>query len=320
MGKRKATIENFLSNNEPPKVPTSSRVEEKQYSKHKIFDKPETTYSNMSKSAVIEIDTALVFICPHKVDRRNLTDTSIFSLAENMAKVGQAQPCMVRESNAIPGKQYELVFGERRFKAAKLKGMKLKVIVKDITDNEAALFLLSENNNRKNNTDFELSSQLCKLFEANIVSQQEIVDKIGISRQKLSRLLSYERIPFELVEAIHDFTRVSSATAEYIASLSKETSNIPILIEIADKIRSGMFGKAKVKEYVFNHKNKQNPLLASLIGSEIFDHKGRLLYKWEIHGDSPSIVFSKKLSEHHLNNEESIKIITAKIKEALSYK
>lgn len=231
----------------------SKAMKEKKYSHNKVFDDVPNTSKNDAnvEDQIISIDPNQVVVASFKVDRKNITESSIHALADNIEQVGQLQPCTVRILNQKSNKQYELIYGERRYLAALSKGLKLKVVVKNINNTEAGLMLVSENLNRDDGNDFSFSEQLVELLNGDMLKQQDIVSKLGISKQRVSRLLSFRKIPEHIFQAINDFSKVTAGTAEKIKQLcAKGEKYEHAVLSLADKISSGEIGHEKLSTLV----------------------------------------------------------------------
>lgn len=165
----------------------------------------------------------------------------IDSLAEEFKAIGQQQPCIVRP---IEGKkEYELIVGERRWRAAQKANIKLKAIVSFLDDNTAALAQSAENDSRNDLSDFAKGMSLSKLISAGIIKQKDLQDKLGKTKQEVSRFLSFSRIEQSVFEAIADFSSITSRTAYEISRLSKKGDRYTqALINLSAKIRTGKHG------------------------------------------------------------------------------
>ncbi|WP_150466093.1 ParB/RepB/Spo0J family partition protein [Francisella sp. SYW-2] len=176
----------------------------------------------------------------------------IKSLSDEFLKIGQQQPCIVRPSKIGETRyKYELIIGERRWHAARLAKIKLKVIIKEIDDNDAALAQAAENDNRKDLSDYAKGMSYSKLIDAGVIKQADLLEKLGRSKQYVSALLSYSKIPEEILLAIGDFTKVSSRTAETIKRLSLKGDNyIKAILKKVEQIKDGTIGHSKLTEFV----------------------------------------------------------------------
>jgi ParB family chromosome partitioning protein len=208
------------------------------------------------KQSIQEIETSLIrnwFY--HDRPENELGD--IESLAKEFQDIGQQQPCIVRPLLNDNQYKYELIVGERRWRAATLAELPLKVIVKPMSDNDAAIIQISENYNRKGLSDYARGISYTRLIEQGMITQKDLTEKLGMSRQRISRLLSFSKISPEIVQVIGNMSKVSYSTAEVIKQLSeKGPSYIEAIITYASQIRKGEIGHRKLSELVNNYINK----------------------------------------------------------------
>jgi len=213
--------------------------------KHKLYDDP-------SRDAEVRlVDTSSIYISKIKNDRLNPNnDTSINELAENIQNIGQLQPCILRYA-PLNGQDYELIVGERRYHAVKKNNDLLKAVVIDnLSDENSAISILSENNNREDISDFELYNQISLFIEKDILKQADIVAKAGISKQKVSKVLKFKILIENFGDVFDDYSNISASTAEYISSLDTGDDIKLKLLEIKEKIQSGMLGHTKINAYI----------------------------------------------------------------------
>lgn len=184
-------------------------------------------------------------------DRPETELGNLDALAKDFLSVGQQQPCIVRPTPIGSKQKYELIIGERRWRAAKKAGVALKVIIKEMSDSDAALAQAAENDNRQDLSDYAKGTYYHKLIESGILTQSEIVEKLNKSRQYVSALLSFSKIPEEILQAIGDLSKVSARTAETIKRLAaKGDQYIEIILSKSARIRSGKLGANKLAELV----------------------------------------------------------------------
>ena len=211
--------------------------------------------SSASESKSINVSNNIIQLSTSKIinwkynDRPESELGNISELADNIKQIGQQQPCIVRE--LIAGEKYELIAGERRWRAAKLLNQDLKVIISPLTDSEAALVQAAENNNRLNLSDYAKGQSYATLIESGVLKQKDLIEKLGKTKQQISALLSYSRIPQNINNAIINYSLVSPRTAETIKQMSaKGEPYVSSIIKIADKIRSGKIGHKTLREHI----------------------------------------------------------------------
>ncbi len=220
----------------------------------------------------------------------------IEALALDLKNIGQQQPCIVRPSPSKAG-FYELIIGERRWRAATKAGIKLKAIIKNLSDSDAALAQSAENDNRKDLSDYAKGMSYSKLIDRGVIEQKDLIEKLGKSRQYVSALLSFSKVPLEIREAIGDMSKVSSRTAETIKQLSlKGEAYTAIIIENAEKIGAGLLGHEKLRKKVEDAlQGNKRPEVET---TKILSKSGRHIFTWrKDNNHNPSIHFPKDLIE-----------------------
>lgn len=127
--------------------------------------------------------------------RRSFDEAKIDELAASIREKGVIQPLLVRRS----GGGYQLIAGERRFRAAMRAGLnELPVVVRDVSDNEALQLALVENLQRENLNAIEEAHAYRHLQEEFGLGQEEIADKVGKSRPAVANSLRLLLLPEEI--------------------------------------------------------------------------------------------------------------------------
>ncbi len=144
-------------------------------------------------------------ISPGPYQPRSIFDADrLEELAESIRHQGIIQPVVVRASG---DKQYELIAGERRWRAAQLAGIEtIPAIVRDVPDEIAIAMALVENIQRENLNPIEEATALRRLVGEFQMTHQEAGDAVGRSRSAVSnllRLLELSAEVRELVDARH---------------------------------------------------------------------------------------------------------------------
>ena len=122
--------------------------------------------------------------------RKDMGDLT--ELTESIREKGIIEPVIVRPKDG----QYEIVAGERRFRAAQLAGMtEIPCIEHDIPDNEALELSIVENIQRKDLNVFEQAQSIMSLADIYGYSHEEIAKKIGKSRVTVSELIRITDLP-----------------------------------------------------------------------------------------------------------------------------
>jgi ParB family chromosome partitioning protein len=203
------------------------------------------------------------------------------TLAASIKEIGQQEPILVRPAHYNKEIRYEIIFGSRRWRACKLAGVKVLAIIKDVTDQEATLYQKEENENREDISDLARARNYKALIDAGIFkNESELSKKLGISKQRLSDIMSFNRIPERLANAIPNLREVSSKTAIKIAFLAKEEMVMEQLIHLAPKIGSKEITSANIELYLKKLMNPKFTHHSEMF--DIFDENGKRLFVFRI--------------------------------------
>lgn len=119
--------------------------------------------------------------------RVDMSEESLNELADSIRAQGLVQPIVVRPIN---GGRYEIIAGERRWRASKLAGLDLiPALVRDVSDRSAIAMALIENIQRENLNPMEEANALHRLREEFSMTHQEAAEAVGRSRTAVSNLL-----------------------------------------------------------------------------------------------------------------------------------
>jgi ParB family chromosome partitioning protein len=119
--------------------------------------------------------------------RNDMHDDSLEELAESIRVQGVVQPIVVRP---VAGGDYEIIAGERRWRAAQLAGLQdVPVLIRDMDDRDAIAVALIENIQREDLNPLEEAQALERLIDEFGMTHQEAADAVGRSRTSVSNLL-----------------------------------------------------------------------------------------------------------------------------------
>ena len=118
--------------------------------------------------------------------RQNFDQQSLQELADSIRSQGIVQPIVVRPE----GDHFELVAGERRWRAAQIAGLqKIPAVVRDLDSKSAAAIALIENIQREDLNPLEEAHGLMRLIDEFDLTHQQVADSVGRSRASVSNLL-----------------------------------------------------------------------------------------------------------------------------------
>lgn len=149
------------------------------------------------------VQVKLIEIEPNRDQpRKKFDDTALSELADSIRQHGVLQPLLVRP---LPGGGYQLVAGERRWRASRMAGLsEVPVVVRDLTDAEAAQLALVENLQREDLDPVEEARGFQELSEKYGCTQDEIAELIGCSRPAVANALRLLTLPGEIVRFVSD--------------------------------------------------------------------------------------------------------------------
>jgi ParB family chromosome partitioning protein len=220
-----------------------------------------------------EIDIDLISPNP-KQPRTVFDEAALKELMVSIKEIGILQPPVVRE---VSGGRYELIMGERRYRAAKAVGLKtIPVIIRQTPDNELLREALIENIHRSQLNPLEEGAAYAQLLSDFNCTHEELATKLGRSRPHLSntmRLLTLpqavqKRVALGIISAGHARALLGLSDATEIEKLANRivAENLSVR-SVEGIIATGGSGKKSTKRKT----NKGNPELNE-IAEELGDH------------------------------------------------
>lgn len=147
--------------------------------------------------------------------RRRMDEAPIQELAKSIAARGVLQPILARKV-ADAADAYEIIAGERRWRAAQLAGLhEVPVIVKDFTDGEALEVALIENLQRQDLTAIEEAEGYRRLMEEFAHTQEKLAETVGKSRSHVANMMRLLGLP----EAVKDMLQSGALSAGHARAL-----------------------------------------------------------------------------------------------------
>lgn len=139
-----------------------------------------------SQGALAEVEIADIVRGRYQ-PRREFAEEALEELAASIKVQGVMQPVVLRPR---PQGGYELVAGERRWRAAQMAGLgRIPAVVRDVTDEQASAMALIENIQREDLNPLEEAAALQRLKEEFALTQQQVADAVGKSRVAVTNLL-----------------------------------------------------------------------------------------------------------------------------------
>jgi len=151
--------------------------------------------------------------------RKNFDEDSLAELADSIAQHGIIQPLLVRP---IADGGYQLVAGERRWRAARIAGLtEVPVVIRELSDDEVMVLSLIENLQREDLNPIEEAHGFQKLIETFELSQEQAAQKVGKSRPAVANALRLLNLPGEIIEFVSQ-GRISAGHARSLLAFKDE--------------------------------------------------------------------------------------------------
>ena len=163
----------------------------------------DNSIENTSSSSAVKLK--LNEIEPNKNQpRKYFDDEALSELAASIEKHGVIQPLLVRP---LPGGTYQLVAGERRWRASRMAGLtEVPVVIKELSDADASALALIENLQREDLDPIEEAEGYKCLMETYGVTQEEAAQRVGKSRSAVANLMRLLALPKDVLELVRSKT------------------------------------------------------------------------------------------------------------------
>jgi ParB family chromosome partitioning protein len=179
--------------------------------------------------------------CPFQ-PRKEFTEDAIRELADSIREQGIVQPLIVRPR----GDHFELIAGERRWRAARLAGLvEAPVVEREATDREVLELALIENLQRENLNAIEEAQGYSQLIEQFQLRQDDVAQRVGKSRTVVANSLRLLKLPVPVQSAVRD-GRLSVGHAKVILGLADFTGQQGI----ADRVLADGLSVRQTEELV----------------------------------------------------------------------
>lgn len=179
--------------------------------------------------------------------RKHFNDESMRSLVDSIKKHGINQPILVRRKND----GYELIAGERRFRACQLAGLdQIPSIIKSVSDEESLQLALIENIERQDLNSVEVARAYGRLISEFGYTHQAIADAFGRSRSAVSNTLRLLNLP-ESIQIEVETGEISEGHARTLLSLESELE----MNDYLERIKSGKLNVRQIENAVSTKKS-----------------------------------------------------------------
>lgn len=161
--------------------------------------------------------------------RKIFDEDALAELADSIAKHGVIQPLLVRP---MPDGSYQLVAGERRWRASRMAGLtEVPVVIKELSDDEAMALALIENLQREDLNAIEEAQGIKALMDTLSLTQDEAAERVGKSRPAVANALRLLKLPDSVIALVSN-GKLSPGHARALLGFKDEQD----IIETADLI------------------------------------------------------------------------------------
>lgn len=235
-------------------------------------------------------ETDIMYIDIHKITpnlnqpRKQFNPDKINDLSESIQVHGVIQPIIVKSIDA----GYEIIAGERRWRAAKKSGLKeIPCIIKEIDEKHHMLLAMIENLQREDLNALEEAKAFEHMMKSYEMTQEEVSKNVGKSRPYIANALRLLKLPESIQELLLD-NKISSGHARALINIKDPNLQSALAQEIIDKglsvrqIENATDRKKSKKRKAKRHVNKDAQLLSieddlkKVLGTKVsINHKGK---------------------------------------------
>ncbi|MBN6206518.1 ParB/RepB/Spo0J family partition protein [Ralstonia pickettii] len=181
--------------------------------------------------------------------RKTFHADAIEELKESILEYGIIQPLIVRKS--IKG--YEIVVGERRFRAAKEAGLEtIPAVVKELTDEKMMELALLENLQREDLTPIEEAHAYANLMSELKITQEELANRLGKSRSHIANIVRLLSLPDQIIAYINN-GELTMGHGRALIGLKDKTNLLPL----ANRVRKDKLNVRQVEKLVIELNEKK---------------------------------------------------------------
>lgn len=163
-----------------------------------------------------------------KQPRSRFDDETLAELAASIREVGILQPIVVRRT----GRGYEVVAGERRLRAAKLAGLAtVPVVLRDSEDADLLREALIENIHREDLNPIELGEAFRQLLDDLGLKQEELADRVGVSRSHIANTIRLLSLPIEVQQLVAN-EKLTAGHARALLALADEEGMTTLALRV----------------------------------------------------------------------------------------
>jgi ParB family chromosome partitioning protein len=231
-----------------------------------LFDRaiPDGAAAAVPSGRFLELDTRKII--PNRYQpRKTFREQDLQELVASVKERGVLQPVLVRPAE---DGRYELIAGERRWRAAKLAGLeKIPAVLQQASDPDAVELALIENLQRQDLNPIETAKAYHRLVDDFHLTQEDVAKRVGKERSSVANTLRLLNLPPEIQDAIAS-DRLSEGHAKVLLSLSGLQAQLRMARRILQKGLSVRAAEAAAKRAPLGSRSKPAGIQNSLTEAE----------------------------------------------------
>ncbi len=211
--------------------------------------------------------------------RRNFEEDALLELADSIKQYGVLQPLIVRKRNNY----YEIIAGERRWRAAKMAGVKeVPVIIKEYNEQEILEIALIENIQRENLNPIEEAMAFKKLLEEFNLKQDEVAERVSKSRTAVTNSMRLLKLDQRVQQMIID-DMISTGHARALLAIDDPQQQYTLANKIFDEKLSVRETEKLIKEIKNPKKPKEKKVVNNAFIYEDIEDKMKQVLGTKVH-------------------------------------
>ena len=232
---------------------------------------PAATAPVHNPASICEIPIDKISANPYQ-PRSNFDEEALAELTESIRQLGIIQPITVRKI----GLRYQIISGERRFKAASAAGLQtIPAYIKETDDQGMLEMAIVENIQREDLDAIEVALSFQRLMDECSLTQETMADKVGKKRATVANYLRLLKLPAEIQVCIRD-KKISMGHAKAILSLSDPMAQLSLCDDIVKRNLSVRQAETKAQNILKRSDRSEEPE-EKKVSSELPDNYYRVL-------------------------------------------
>jgi len=230
------------------------------------FNRPSTSEGQATPASISEIAIEKIVANPYQ-PRSTFDQDALAELADSIKTLGLIQPITVRQTESG---SYQIISGERRFRAAQLAGLThIPAYIRKADDQGMLEMAIVENIQRENLDSIEIALSFERLIEECSLTQEQMADRVGKKRATITNYLRLLRLPAEIQLAIRA-GKISMGHAKALLAVDNQAKQLKLCNQIIEQDLSVRASEEKAKKISSPKADKKTPEQTSELDESYF--------------------------------------------------